>query len=176
MSDPADLHSDPASEPSLTRRALWVPSWYELDQSLRSGDVGRFVFFQSQPSWLGNTIASLPPDWLGDFSYVFFNQLLNATPWESRTARILSIQHPILGPLHSVDTYGLDYTFELQSGRSIVVNAEEEPGVCHDEDVSATQWNLMVELTDISQPLDRRDADTAPGAGFPGEGYFDPMI
>lgn len=150
------------NDAAATHLAIWVPSWYELDQPLRVNQVGRFVFYQSHPAWLQeSTLASV-----GDVDFVFFNQLLNDTPWEARTARVVSIEHASLGLMGSVDTYGLDYNFTLIDGRELRVNAEEDPGHCEDAQVEKSGWSLKIWLADVSQPLDRRDDSTDDRQGY----------
>lgn len=149
-----------SAQDSATHKAIWIPSWYELDQPLRVNEVGRFVFFQSTPDW----ITGVPPELATDFDFVFFNQLVGDTPWEAHTARVVAIDHPTLGSISSVDTYGLDYVFQGENGQQWVVNAEEDPGVCADADGEVDNWGLRVWLADVSSRLPRND-DIAPGQG-----------
>ncbi len=151
---------------AATHLAIWVPSWYELDQPMRVNDVGRFVFFQSTPTWLNEQSPLGEPSTLGDVDFVFFNQLLNDTPWEARTARVVSIVHPLLGQLSAVDTCGLDYKFTLADGQILCVNAEEDPGHCEDAEVDKTGWSLKIWFAGVSQPLECRDDATDERKGF----------
>lgn len=145
-----------------THSALWLPSWYELDQSIRVGIPGRFLFFRKLPDW----VAQIPEDLKTDFELVFFNQLLNDPAWEARTAEIVQIWHPQLGLIESVDTYGLDYRFQLASGAPVMVNAEENPGYCDDlRAASLKSWGLIVSLTNLSEPLPRTGQDSQEGQG-----------
>ncbi len=127
-----------------TQKAVWKPSWYEMDQSLTVGTPGKFWFFQDMPT--------MEWEFVDPIDLVFFNQLDSATNSEVRFARIDEIFHPVLGPLNRVDTDGLDYIFALANGTEIVVNAEEEPGQTYDDGLEIEDWSVLVTLTEISDP------------------------
>lgn len=125
--------------------ALWMPGWYELDQTLVVGERQKFWFFQSPPpecQQLGEHV-----------DFVFFNQLDSTRNCVVRYARILEMHHPQLGPLLRVDTDGLDYIFFPVDGEELVVNAEETPGSVYDSNLSVENWSVFVTLTDVSNPV-----------------------
>ncbi|MGI9518547.1 MAG: hypothetical protein ACR2NP_15940 [Pirellulaceae bacterium] len=127
-----------------TRKALWVPGWYELDQPLYTGGYERFWFYQNPP-------ADLPD--VEDYDYVFFNQLSCAANCQVRNATIMSIEHPVLGSLRQIETDGLDYIFHPKSGEPLTVNAEEEPGKVFGEGPEIGDWSVTVMLTGVSDPV-----------------------
>lgn len=127
-----------------TKKALWVPGWYELDQPLTVGSTDRLWFYQHPPTDLPNVEY---------YDFVFFNQLSAAANCQVRTARIVSIEHPVLGPLQKIDTDGLDYIFYPAEGESIVVNAEEEPGRVYNETIDVDDWCVSVLLSEVSEPV-----------------------
>ena len=125
-------------------RAIWKPSWYEMDQSLTVGVHQKFWFFQDDPSQ-----AELK----ADFDYVFYNQLDSDTNTQVRFAEIVEIHHSVLGPLSQVDTDGLDYIFVPMGAKEILVNAEEEPGKTYDSELEIADWTLHVTLQNVSDPI-----------------------
>lgn len=64
----------------------------------------------------------------------------------------MSIRHPELGQIHSIDTSGLDYILKLVDGRVAMLNAEERPGmfwfVTCDAKGSDPLCEATLELTD----------------------------
>ncbi len=140
-----------------TCQARWVPRWHELDQSLRVGQVGNFLFFpQSRISDAEESRAvddAGNPSTQGIEDLIFFNALIDGnTPIETRNARVIAIVHHELGTIESVDTNGLDYVFRFLDGAEWIVNAEEEPGVSYDCDNPPATWELRVTLADVSSP------------------------
>ena len=127
------------------RRALWVPGWYELDQSIAVGQRDRFWFFVEPPLEVQDAST---------VDFVFFNQLIAADNCQIRIGTILQIEHPALGTLQRVLAEGLDYSFVRADGDEILVNAEEEPGACLDPRWSISDWSVRVNLSDVSEPLD----------------------
>jgi hypothetical protein len=127
-----------------TKRALWVPGWYELDQPLTTGESGRLWFYQNPPLDVPNVES---------YDFVFFNQLSAAANCQVRTATIVSIEHPVLGPVRQIETSGLDYVFHPVEGVPIVVNAEEDPGQIYELPLEIKDWSVTVVLTDVSDPL-----------------------
>lgn len=142
-------------------QARWVPRWHELDQSLRRGEIGQFLFFPAdQPAppddrsldvvgkeGAETQNASTDP-WAA--ARLFYNQFLDEhTAVETRQARIIEIMHPQWGELASVDTGGLDYVFRFLDGTEWIVNAEEEPGVTYDCPQPPSSWELHVTLVDV---------------------------
>ena len=84
---------------------------------------------------------------------VFYNQLDSTKNCTVRYAKIVEMYHPQIGPLHRVDTDGLDYIFFPVDGEEIVVNAEEEPGSTYDGQVVVDDWSVFVKLADVSEPV-----------------------
>jgi hypothetical protein len=75
------VHPNVTTTRQKTWNALWVPAWYELDQSLVAGESADFWFYQQPPS-----------DYPGveSYDFVFFNQLnaaanLDPAPADWRT-------------------------------------------------------------------------------------------
>jgi hypothetical protein len=129
-------------------KAVWIPAWYELDQSLQLGERKKFWFFDHPPdsfrSYLNGETAEL----------VFFNQLDSTENCCVRYARIVEMVHPQLGALLKVDTDGLDYIFYPAMGEEIVVNAEELPGTieCELPHGDITDWTVYLKLSEVSEP------------------------
>ena len=126
---------------SQTKNAIWIPSWYEMDQSVLVGTSCKFAFYQESPK--------LEID--NDYDLVFFNQLDSDANQEIRFALVREIYHQQLGQLMRVDTDGLDYVFTPIDGDDIFVNAEEEPGKAYETDIS--DWTLRVILENVSDPM-----------------------
>ena len=131
------------SEQTQTLKAIWTPSWYELDQSLAVGIKQKFWFFQDKPTFSASQ----------DVDLVFFNQLDSEVNSVVRFAEIVDIHHDVLGPLTRVDTDGLDYIFVPVEGSEIFVNAEEEPGNAYDTEFEIDDWTLLVTLQNVSEPI-----------------------
>jgi len=125
--------------------ALWVPGWYELDQTLALGEKQKLWFFQTPPD--GIATGEKTPD------FIFFNQLDSTTNCQVRFARVVEMVHSQIGPLTRIDTDGCDYLFFPVDGEEIVVNAEEEPGQVYDEKLNIDQWMVHVTLEDVSDPI-----------------------
>lgn len=128
-----------------TQTALWVPGWYELDQTLVLGQRQKLWFFITPPHDL--SLDGPSPD------YVFFNQLDSTTNCQIRFARVTEMVHPKIGPLQRIDTDGCDYLFFPVDGQEIVVNAEEEPGQTYDDNLNVDQWIVNVTLAEVSEPV-----------------------
>lgn len=126
-----------------TLKAVWTPSWYEMDQSLSVGIKQKFWFFQDKPSHGDQE----------DIELAFFNQLDSEVNSVTRFAEIVEIYHDVLGPLARVDTDGLDYIFVPIEGSEIFVNAEEEPGNAYDTEFEIEDWTLLVTLQNVSEPI-----------------------
>ena len=125
--------------------ALWVPGWYELDQTLALDERQKLWFFQSPPEEIFN--GGTTPD------FVFFNQLDSTTNCQVRFAKVVEMVHPQLGPLARIDTDGCDYLFFPVDGEEIVVNAEEDPGKTYDEKLKVEHWTVNVTLEEVSEPI-----------------------
>ncbi len=144
-------------EPGFVTRAIWRPAWHRLDQSLKTGQAGRFWFFVSPRPAEGpvNLVGAVDPLAEAGPALQFFNRTVSArhAP-EVRSGTVISIVHPQLGPLTSVDTSGLDYRFVTAAGTELSVNAEEETGtVCDAPDLMVSDWSVEVLLHGLSDPL-----------------------
>lgn len=128
--------------------AVWIPAWYELDQTLQVGERKKFWFFQHPPEPHQVTVAIQPAE------LVFFNQLDSSQNCCVRYARIVEMIHPQIGPLLKIDTDGLDYIFYPALGEEIVVNAEEAPGTTYGDSSGGeiTDWTVFVKLAEVSEP------------------------
>ncbi len=125
-----------------SKRALWIPGWYGLDEGIAVGDSDWWWFYRSRPRWLGSVPSSF-----ADECELFFH---NGQPVERMrcSARVVDINHPRLGRVRAIDTSG-DYVFELGWGRVLAVNSEEAPGHCDDPSVDTTEWWVVVTLGDV---------------------------
>jgi hypothetical protein len=120
-------------------RAIWHPFWYERDLPINMGQVGDFEFFQSPPPYVKS-----------DGFPVFWHDGWNTEPDKgvyTKHLRILSIRHPELGQVESIETEGLEYTIAMNDGRIAKLEAEEEPGTVYfvkpDGSIDAeTSWKL----------------------------------
>lgn len=83
--------------------------------------------------------------------------LLNAT--------VLEINHPKLGSIKGIYTFGLDYKIILTNGSELTMNAEETPGLIYekneilDEDFDIVLWNPV--LTEVPYKYAFAGLDTA---------------
>ena len=122
-----------------TRIAQWRPGWYELDQSIEVGLRAEFGF-----------LADADP-------LIFHNTLWEPNRAVAAVGTIARITHDQLGSVRKVDAVGLDYTFVLEDGRELVVNAEEEPGKLHERldgrwqptPFQTEDWTLKVEFAEL---------------------------
>ncbi|MBX3416312.1 MAG: hypothetical protein KF851_01815 [Pirellulaceae bacterium] len=122
--------------------AIWKPGWHRLDQTIEVGQLARFWFFPRKDS------EDLQP------RLHFFNTTSSVeTPVEIRSARIVSITHPELGPLSRIEADWLDYTFHGVNGEEFLVNADEEPGTLYTAIEPIENWTCEVILRDVSEPL-----------------------
>lgn len=143
-----------------TQTALWVPGWYELDQTLVLGQRQKLWFFITPPNDALNNDMSINDPSGSDASdngptpdFVFFNQLDSTTNCQIRFATVVEMLHPQIGPLQRIDTDGCDYLFFPVDGEEIVVNAEEEPGQVYDDRLTIDQWVVNVTLEEVSDPV-----------------------
>ncbi len=90
--------------------AIWFPFWYQLDQPIEVEQVGDFDFFKAPPDYIVHDGRDVfyHGDWQEKFGHLF----------NRRRVKILSIRHPDLGFIRSIDTHGFDYTFTMSDGRS----------------------------------------------------------
>ena len=153
------MTSEPSREPSEDQpnrlpssgSAIWYPAWHALDQTLVVGLRQRYFFFQSLPKRIASMASSEQPD------LVFFNGLDSATDSQIRFANIVRIEHPDIGEILRVDTFGLDYIIYPTNGEEIVVDGEEEPGTVLSGWDPIKDWTMQVEMEQISNPIDHED-------------------
>jgi len=126
--------------------AIWIPGWYELDQTLVLGQRQKFWFFESPPESMATENAD-------DGGLVFFNKSDVSENCVARFARIDEVSHPQLGAILRVDTDGLDYIFFPVEGEEVIVNAEEEPGLAYEMEPPISDWSLQVKLSEVSDPV-----------------------
>lgn len=103
----------------------WTPHWYGLDASIVVGSTGSFYLQKG-----GKAFANGP---------------VSAEDQEVKAA-ILGISHPILGAITAIRTEELDYSFLLENGNVLSVNAEEEPGTVGNEAFAVADWSVDVDL------------------------------
>ena len=128
--------------------ALWMPGWYELDQSIAVDQIAEFCFYTDPVESLIQRAEteSRPPR----VDLVFFNSLMTSRKSRVCKARVVSIEHPVLGALRSIEARGLDYVFLKCSGEAIVVNAEEDPGAVQTAGMpQIDDWTTTVTLADV---------------------------
>ncbi|MDB5300808.1 MAG: hypothetical protein JWO87_2471 [Phycisphaerales bacterium] len=118
--------------------AVWFPYWYELDQSISVGQVADFDFFKDPPGNVAHDGRRVfyHGNWQEKYRHLF----------EKRRLRILGIRHPTLGPIQSIDTFGMDYTFTMTDGRVRKVEAEGKPGSVYDHPEPIADWRIYVEV------------------------------
>ncbi len=130
-------------------RARWDPGWYNLDQSLAVGQRDSFCF---------SRLTTPEPHGL-----LFHSSMLSGEE-EWRDATVVSIRHPMLGDLTSVDTgtFG-EYIFRLADGGSVSVEAEENPPHINRQSPDGVAdevrgWALEISLDNVSGPRSTRHA------------------
>ena len=108
--------------------ATYKFSWYELDQMLEVGKEDSYYFKASQED------------------LEFLNGLLDDDTYKKIKCKILKISHPELGLINKIETRGLDYKISLDGGKTILVEAEEDPGNVYDFEIKPKQWTFDVSL------------------------------
>lgn len=121
--------------------ALWIPFWYECDQTLVVGERREHWFFKDPP-----------PAFRAMADLVFSNGLdLASEASIAATGTVASITHATLGAVASIDTTGLVYTMTLEDGTEVRIEAEETPGVAEERRFEGvTDWRLYVVLNDVT--------------------------
>lgn len=136
--------------------ALWIPSWYALDQSLIAGEEKESLFLVVYSSWLSEYFSErkIPTPAL------VFDNLLSSRKEQIYVlkGKILYIQNNHFGSIKSLVNKGFDYEMTLESGEGYTINSEEEPGAIWNETDKA--WNKSSQNYDWSmlvrfQILDR---------------------
>lgn len=108
----------------------WKPQWYELDQTIVVGDVDLF--------------------YLSKNNRYFANDFAGNNDCEVK-AEILNINHLVFGKIKGIITIGLDYSIYLNDGNTIIVNAEEFPGVIENSIYIVKEWDFDVEINIIEK-------------------------
>ena len=117
--------------------AIWIPAWYELDQSVVLGERDVFLFFAKRDS--------------ADTSETFFfwNALCDHSCFEAE-ATVSNIQHSVFGQLRAILAEGLDYSLITGAGTCIRVEAEESPGYVYDREETLRDREFLVELENVT--------------------------
>ena len=123
-------------------KAVWLPFWYELDQSIQVGVTDEFLFFKTLPDWMKEKLEVVDNR---DFDVTFFCGFYEDT-YETYQAKIISIYHPELGKIEKIDANGLSYTITLSDGGILKVEAEETPGIIENNFNQIENWIIEVKL------------------------------
>ena len=118
--------------------AIWFPHWSMQDQPIAVGQTEPFDFYL-QP----------PPHIISQGLRVFYflvSDKADATLFERRSLRIISIHHPVLGAIQQIDTGNLDYHLTMPDGRILAVEAEETPGLVYTHPEPIADWRIYVKL------------------------------
>lgn len=142
------------SESGVAGNSVWVPGWYNLDQSLAVGKADEYWFHASEPNWDDDAPAAVRGG-----EPVFFNGLFAPGGATVRMVRVDAIHHAQLGQLTSIRTerFGV-YEFVDIAGHEFEVEAEQGPGVCYDPEVRIADWSVRVAFSDVAT-----DAPNPPG-------------
>ncbi|MCG7500219.1 hypothetical protein MHO82_25560 [Vibrio sp. Of7-15] len=105
--------------------------WYELDQPLKVGEVVELTCVK------GSEPLEIHSGFTCSESTI------------SVHCKIVSIHHPELGYIKNIDTEGLDYCLTLANGKSLSVEAEEDPGNVYSFPIKPKAWNfqVLIEIT-----------------------------
>lgn len=142
--DPSDAEPNPLPSQGT---AIWYPAWHALDQTLVVGLRQRYFFFENLPQRIAALDRSEQPD------LVFFNGVDSTMDSQIRFANVVRIDHPDIGEILRVDTFGLDYIIYPINGEEIVVDGEEEPGTVLSGWDPVKDWTMQVTLEQISSPM-----------------------
>lgn len=130
--------------------AVWIPGWYNLDQSLFVGDRQTFAFFREIPDYLR-----------GNGELVFYNDLWYAENAFFADALVAAVSHAVLGAIQKIETRFGEYALTLADGTRLWVESEQAPGVVYDRfddrgrlvesDWIIEDWKMQVTLHDMSE-------------------------
>lgn len=118
------------------QRALWIPFWHALDQSLEVGATSNLDFFHEPPAALA----------AGGHAVLYHGDWSTRGRFYSARYTVVAMTHAVLGSLRAIDAQYLDYAFTLADGRTIAVNAEEQPGTAAGLPAPIADWRVMVDL------------------------------
>jgi hypothetical protein len=126
--------------------AFYKFRFYALDQPIAVGAEDTFAFF-IDPHYGAAPGSAIYRDTV----LVFANTLLrlDAADTVSHRCRILSIEHPQLGAVRSIDIVGFDNVVTLSSGLEVVVNAEEHPGRVENRAGQIEDWVFHVNVEPV---------------------------
>lgn len=116
--------------------ALWIPFWYGLDQSLEVGVRSDLDFFHEPPPALA----------AGGLRVLYHGDWNARSRFYSARCHIHALEHSVLGPLHAINVRELDYDVTLRDGRTISVDAEQQPGTAAGLPTPIPDWRVLVDL------------------------------
>ena len=119
--------------------AIWVPAWFELDQSVVVND--RDVFFFEMTA---NPLR--------------FSNFTGDVPIFEAEATVVEIRHEVFGELRAILAEGLDYELIKADGSRIRIDAEQDPGRVYETEEILAPLQFTIELADVSPlpPGDKR--------------------
>ena len=119
--------------------AIWVPAWFELDQSVVVNDRDIFFFEMS-----ANPLR--------------FSNFAGDVPIFEAEATVVGILHEVLGELRAILAENLDYELIKPDGSRIRIDAEQDPGRVYDTGETLEPLQFTIELSDVSPlpPGDKR--------------------
>ena len=119
--------------------AIWIPAWYELDQSIVVNDRDVF-FFQMNCNPLR------------------FSNFASDEPIFEAEATVVGIRHEMLGELRAILAEGLDYSLIRADGLRLHLDAEENPGHLQEMGGTLEPAQFLIELADVDPlaPADTR--------------------
>ena len=157
------MHPDPRTlvPPQIraltTLRAVWVPTWYNLDHEIALGWQDSMRFFVTPEPYVLEVARDAGKS---EFDAVFYTGLPSYGNWFTLFGTVTSITHEQLGAIHAVFSNGFDYTVVPVDGPPLIVNAEEEPGTVLD--AAANKWmklpNIANWIMQITIHLGNRNA------------------
>ena len=112
---------------------------------MTEGEAAEYSFYLNTPKAISPEI---------EIDLVFFNTVFDADLRQVRRCTIEHIENPEIGQINEILTDGLDYQVNLPDGRTLMINAEEEPGKIYDPRLSVKNWTLVVQLSNVSAPKD----------------------
>lgn len=110
--------------------AIWIPAWYELDQSVVLNDRDIFFFEMS-----ANPLR--------------FSNFAGDQPVFEAEATVVGIRHEVFGELRAILAEGLDYALIRTDGTRIRVEAEETPGLVYETGETLEPAQFLIDLADV---------------------------
>jgi hypothetical protein len=126
--------------------ALWLPSWYCLDQPISVEQESEFTF-----------ATEIPLEYSTHYRSMFYNDMPSTGASYGRRCKITSIYNNYFGQIESI-SLGLDYTLTTLNRSTYRINAEEEPGSVYSEtngvwsknSTPITNWVVEVSLIEVA--------------------------